>query len=118
MAPENGKGFHVQTAAHRTLRVIDRDNPMNPSHHKSTEPGAAHNAAPAVLVQHRLRHYEVLHREPQLTGDPEHAVCTGNDAVALFFDPDDAKAYARWRNIQSRHERTRAQPQRDPVANG
>ena len=84
---------------------------MNPSHHNSTEPGAVHNTAPAVLVQHRLHHFAIVHREPQLTGDPEHAVCADNDAIALFWDPDEAKAFCRWRNIQARHERTRAQPQ-------
>jgi hypothetical protein len=78
---------------------------MNPTHHKSTEPGAARNAAPAVVVQHRLHTFTIVHRAPQLTGEPEHCVCADNDAIALFWDPDEAKAFCRWRKTHSRHER-------------
>jgi hypothetical protein len=80
---------------------------MTPSHHKGTQAGAAHNTAPAVVVQHRLSFFAVLHRNPQLTGEPEHAVCADNEAIALFFVEADAKAYARWRNIKARHEQAR-----------
>lgn len=78
---------------------------MNPSHHKSTEPGAARNAAPAVVVQHRLSTFTILHRNPQVPGDPEFAVSADNDCEALFWDEALAKAYAQWRKIHSRHER-------------
>ena len=46
---------------------------------------------------HSQKHYTIVRRVPQLTGDPEYAVveeCSGRaEAIALFFADDRAREY-------------------------
>lgn len=71
---------------------------MNPSHHRSEEPGAEHHSPPVCHAQSQSTKFAVLRRVPQLLYDPEHAVCAGSEAVALFWNEEAANKYARWRN--------------------
>ena len=74
---------------------------MSVSHHRHSEPGAARNRTPDVVARRVAETYSVLHREPQILGDPEHAVCRGIDRgeiVALFFSDEDAQSYCLWKN--------------------
>jgi hypothetical protein len=79
---------------------------MSESHRRSSEPGAVHNTPAKCIARHESTDFKVLHREPQLRGDPEFAVCAGNNSMALFFNESDAKTYAAWKN--------KNHPQRDP----
>lgn len=74
----------------------------NPSHHRSEEPGAAHHSPPVCHAQAQSTKFAVLRRVPQYPHDCEFAVCAGSEAVALFWNEEAAKSYARWRN----HEHT------------
>ena len=67
-------------------------------HQRRTDPDAPHQRASHVIAHAQSREFTVLRRAPQLTGDPEHVVCAGSDAVAHFFQEADALAYANWRN--------------------
>ena len=73
---------------------------MTAYHHLSDSPGAHHNTPAKCLAHAESTDFKVLHRAPQLDGDPEFAVCAGNNCVALFFNEDDAKLYARWRKLR------------------
>ena len=68
-----------------------------PSHLRKP-PGQPHNRTPDIIARPKDSRFAVLQRAPQLTGDPEYAVCQGNNSVALFFRLEDAQDYARWRN--------------------
>lgn len=71
-----------------------------PSHHRSDAPGAHHNTPAKCLAHAESTDFAVLRRAPQLTGDPEFAVCAGNNCVALFFTEAEAKLYCRWRQLR------------------
>ena len=71
-----------------------------PSHHRSDVPGTHHNTPSKCLAHAESTDFAVLRRAPQLAGDPEFAVCAGNNCVALFFNEDDARLYARWRKLR------------------
>ena len=73
---------------------------MNQSHERSA--GSRQNSAPDVIAHPATpARYHVLRRAPQLTGDPEHAVCRGEqrgEVVALFFSVEAAAEYCGWKN--------------------
>jgi len=61
--------------------------------------GGRQNIRPSVVARSAAGPYRVLHRTPQLPGDPEHAVCRGEssgECVALFFGEQDAAEYCTW----------------------
>lgn len=63
--------------------------------------GGRLNRAPVVIAHAQAGRYQVLHRVPQVQGDPEHAVCRGEQSgliIALFYQAEDAAWYCRWRN--------------------
>lgn len=56
---------------------------------------------PSVVSRSPMDQYYVLHRHPQLTGDPEHAVCTGEvkgECIALFHCIEHATEFCAWKN--------------------
>lgn len=75
---------------------------MTRSHKRGA--GGRLNARPSVVGNSPSGSYRILHRTPQMPGDPEHAVCRGEqagDCVALFFGPTDASDYCKWKNGRS-----------------
>ena len=63
--------------------------------------GSRQNRSPYVLIRPPGRTYQVVHRNPQYPGDPEHAVARGDasgEVIALFFNALEASNYAKWQN--------------------